>query len=132
VLIALRLRHFEKQKDAAGCRLTAERWEELLHADAGSLYDAACYRAVSAAVLRAADKSPEGVKQADAEANRAMDWLRQAVATGWSNPAHLAKDHDLDALRDRADFKKLVAELSPGPTKSLKETKSDLKPSSKP
>jgi serine/threonine protein kinase/tetratricopeptide (TPR) repeat protein len=107
----LRLRHFEKSRNAAGCRQTAERWEALKRSDATSLYDAACMRAVTAAVLRAADRSPTGSKQADAEADRAVAWLKQAVAAGYSNAAHLKKDRDLDTLRDRADFRKLVAVL---------------------
>ena len=43
-----------------------------------------------------------------------MAWLKQAVASGFSDIAHMKKDKDLDALRSRADFKKLLAELEPG------------------
>jgi tetratricopeptide (TPR) repeat protein len=110
----LRLRHFEKAKDAGGCRATAELWEKLQRTDAGSLYDAACFRAVTAAVLRATDPSSDTAKEADAEADRAMAWLRQAVAAGYKNVAHLKKDTDLDALRDRADFRALLAKLEAG------------------
>jgi tetratricopeptide (TPR) repeat protein len=110
-VINLRLRHFEKIKDAAGCRQTAEMWENLKRTDADSLYNAARMRAVTAAVLRAADRSPEGGKQADAEADRAMARLKQAVAAGYKNAAHLKQHRDLDALRDRADFTKLVMML---------------------
>jgi tetratricopeptide (TPR) repeat protein len=110
-LMILRLRHFEKKKDAAGCRQTAEMWENLKRADADSLYDAACMRAVTAAVLRAAERSPGGGERADAEADRSMAWLKQAVAAGYNNAAHLKQDKDLDALRDRADFAKLVTTL---------------------
>ena len=35
--------------------------------------------------------------------------LRKAVAKGYKNTAHMAKDSDLDPLRGRADFRKLVA-----------------------
>jgi tetratricopeptide (TPR) repeat protein len=104
----LRLRYFEKVGDGAGCRQTAEMWEALKRTDADSLYNAACTRAVTAAVLRAADKSPAGGEQADAEADRAMAWLQQAVSAGFNNAAHMKQDRDLDALRDRADFAKLV------------------------
>jgi tetratricopeptide (TPR) repeat protein len=108
-VINLRLRHFEKTRDAAGCLQTAEMWEKLKRTDAQSLYDAACMRAVTAAVLRATDKSPGAGERADAEADRAMAWLKQAVAAGYSNAAHLLRDKDLDTLRDRADFTELVA-----------------------
>ena len=40
-----------------------------------------------------------------------MELLRQAVKAGFKDAAHLGKDTDLDALRDRADFTKLVTML---------------------
>src|SRR5439155_4078489 len=46
-----------------------------------------------------------------AEADRAMAWLQQAIAAGYMDAAHMKKDKDLDALRDREDFKKLLTEL---------------------
>jgi hypothetical protein len=44
-------------------------------------------------------------------ADRAMELLRQAVKAGFKNVAHMKKDTDLDMLRERDDFKKLVEEL---------------------
>ncbi len=107
-LLNLRLRHFQHHRDAAGCRASAEMWEKLARRDAASLYDAACFRAVTAQVFRATD-----AKQANAEANCAMMWLRQAVAAGYANVARLIADRDLAVLRGRADFQELLAELSP-------------------
>ena len=49
-------------------------------------------------------------------ADRAMELLQKAVKAGFKYPAHMKQDKDLDALRDREDFKKLVAELG-APTK---------------
>ena len=89
--------------------------------DANSLYTAACFRAVTAAALRAADKSPAGAKQAEAEAGRAMAWLERAVAAGYHDTAAMAADHELDALRHRADFKELLARLSAAPAVVTKE-----------
>ncbi|MCY3018606.1 MAG: tetratricopeptide repeat protein [Planctomycetota bacterium] len=103
--------NFKQRKESAGCRATAEMWEGLKRTDAASLYDAACMRAVTAAVIRDTETSPEGAKQADAEAEKAMAWLKQAVGAGYNNAAHMAKDADLDALRQREDFEKLAAEL---------------------
>ena len=40
-----------------------------------------------------------------------MELLKQAVAKGYKNVAHMKQDRDLDPLRDRQDFKKLLAEL---------------------
>jgi tetratricopeptide (TPR) repeat protein len=114
-VLNLRLRHFEKAGDAAGCRQTAEMWEQVMCADADGLYTAARMRAVTAAVLRAADKSAEGSQQTEAEADRAMAWLGQAVAARHTDGARLKQDRDLDALRERADFTKLVAALQVRP-----------------
>ena len=97
---------------AADCRRAAEAWENLSVSDAQSLYDAARFRAVTAAALRAADQSPAGYVQAEAEADRAMARLERAVAAGYPHAAWMAEDHDLDALRHRADFKGLLARLS--------------------
>jgi hypothetical protein len=110
-VLDLRLRHFEKMKDAADCRQTAEMWEDLKRTDADSLYQAARMRAITAAVLRQAEKSPEGRQRADAEADRAVAWLKQAIAAGYKNAAHVKQDKGLDALRDRADLTKLVTRL---------------------
>jgi len=82
----------------------AEGWEKLKRTDALSLYDSACYRAVTARLLK--DES-----EAKIEADKAMEWLKKAVAAGWNNRAHTETDSDLDALRGRADFKALVASL---------------------
>jgi hypothetical protein len=40
-----------------------------------------------------------------------MNVLRNAVAKGYRNFSHMAKDKDLDILRDREDFKALLAEM---------------------
>jgi serine/threonine protein kinase/tetratricopeptide (TPR) repeat protein len=106
-----RLEYFQKKNDPAGCRTTAELWEGLHRTDDRSLFNAACYRAVTAAVTRAADKSPEAARRADADADRAMAWLQQAVGAGYKNVAKLRQDKDLEVLRDRADFRKLLAEV---------------------
>lgn len=109
--IEIRLRHFEKATSVAGCRTTAEMWEQLGRTDVDSLYTAARTRAVAAAVIRATDKSAEGAKQADLEAERAMDWLRRAAAAGYKNIDSLKNSKDLDTLRTRDDFQRLQAAL---------------------
>jgi eukaryotic-like serine/threonine-protein kinase len=103
--------YYRTKNDVAGCRKTAELWESLHRADARSLYNAACYRAVTAAVGLAAQKSPPSAQEARADADRAVAWLKQAIAAGYDNLALMQGDSDLDALRDRADFQKLLAEL---------------------
>jgi hypothetical protein len=44
-------------------------------------------------------------------ADRAMVLLHQAVKAGYTDAAHLKEDTDLDPLRGRDDFKKLLQEL---------------------
>jgi tetratricopeptide (TPR) repeat protein len=87
------------------------KMEKLNRTEPDSLYKAACFRAVSATVLRAADKSASTAHDADVEADRGMAWLKQAVAAGYKDAPKMKTDTDLDALRGREDFKKLVAEL---------------------
>ncbi|MEM7167047.1 MAG: tetratricopeptide repeat protein [Planctomycetota bacterium] len=42
----------------------------------------------------------------------AIEELRLAIETGFSDPTHMAQDPDLTSLRERTDFKELLAELS--------------------
>jgi tetratricopeptide (TPR) repeat protein len=44
-------------------------------------------------------------------ADRAVELLKQAVAAGWNDVMQTKQDTDLDPLRARDDFKKLLAEL---------------------
>jgi serine/threonine protein kinase/tetratricopeptide (TPR) repeat protein len=44
-------------------------------------------------------------------ANRALEFLRQAIAKGYENLAVLKTDKDLDSLRSRQDFNKLVQDV---------------------
>ena len=70
---------------------------------AASHYDFACLCAIT--IDKEADKKQE-------YADRAMEMLQKAVKAGFTDAALMAKDTDLDPLRDRADFKKLLAELA--------------------
>jgi tetratricopeptide (TPR) repeat protein/tRNA A-37 threonylcarbamoyl transferase component Bud32 len=70
--------------------------------NAAQWFDFACVYSVASGKI--ADKKGE-------YADRAMELLQKAVQAGWTNAAHIEQDHDLDALRDRAEFKKLIADL---------------------
>ncbi len=107
-LMVLRLRHFQRAADPAGCRSTAVMWEKLDRPDADSLYDAACHRAVAAAMFARANQPTD----ATADADRAMEWLRKAVQAGYTAAAHVAQDTDLDPLRGEPEFQAIVAELT--------------------
>ena len=69
---------------------------------AGQWYAFACVYAVASSKI--ADKKAEYV-------DRAMELLATAVKAGYKDAAHLKADTDLDSLRDRADFRSLVADL---------------------
>ncbi len=43
--------------------------------------------------------------------DQAMQSLRQALAKGYKDAAQIKKDKDLDPLRQREDFRKLLGEL---------------------
>jgi eukaryotic-like serine/threonine-protein kinase len=66
-----------------------------------TIYNIACIQA------QLIPKSKDRVMQADL----AMDWLKKAVDGGYKDIAQIKTDADLDALRGREDFKKLLAEL---------------------
>ncbi len=69
----------------------------------GQWYDFACVYAVASGKM--GDKKQE-------YGDRAMELLRNAVKAGWKDAAHMAKDTDLDSIRGREDFKKLIEELA--------------------
>jgi tetratricopeptide (TPR) repeat protein len=74
--------------------------------NSGQWYDFACVYAVASG--NSADKKQE-------YADRAMDLLQKAVKAGWRDAVHMGKDTDLDAIRGREDFKKLIEELAAKP-----------------
>jgi serine/threonine protein kinase/tetratricopeptide (TPR) repeat protein len=114
--LAHRAQCCQKLGDVVGCRSSAEMLEKLNRTDAPNLYNAACVRALTAS-LQARAKVPDAPRLALEEADRAMAWLTKAVAAGWEDAAHMRKDPDLDSLRNRDDFKKLLAELDKTPEK---------------
>ena len=83
----------------------------------GNAYDAACALSLCVPI---AEKDIKVVtelraKQAQFYADEAMKMLRDAVAKGYKDVARMKKDPDLAPLRQREDFKKLLAELSATP-----------------
>jgi serine/threonine-protein kinase len=80
-------------------------------ADNATLYDAACVYALAAGQA-GKDATPNTSSLlAERYATRAMVLLRQAVQKGYKDAAHMKKDSDLDSLRPRADFRKLLQDL---------------------
>jgi hypothetical protein len=66
-----------------------------------------------AALAGLTGRAGSGVSLAEGEkaAAKAMEWLRRAVANGYRNTNQLRIESALDSLRNRPDFKKLMAEL---------------------
>jgi tetratricopeptide (TPR) repeat protein len=96
-------------------RATEEVEALLRQEDVGALhvYGAACaFSRASAAAnhdtkLSRTDRNRVSARYAD----RAVDYLREAVAKGFRRPCVIKEDRDLDPLRARDDFLKLLAEL---------------------
>jgi tetratricopeptide (TPR) repeat protein len=69
---------------------------------AGQWYNLACVYAVASGKI--ADKKEEYAK-------RALELLQKAVKAGYLDAANMKMDKDLDPLREREDFKKLLTEV---------------------
>jgi serine/threonine protein kinase/tetratricopeptide (TPR) repeat protein len=109
-LLLIRLRYLLKEQKLPAAVESAARMKERAGDKAEHLYDAACAYALCAAAKQA--KRPDAaVPGSEKLAEEAMAMLNQAVARGYQNAAHLKEDRDLDALRQRADFQKLLADL---------------------
>jgi eukaryotic-like serine/threonine-protein kinase len=110
-----RLEYFAEIGDADGCASTAELWEKMRRTDAASLYNAARYRAVAAAVLKQSKRAQDATNRAEQESGQAMAWLRQAVAAGFNDKDRLEKSKEFDSVRNRAEFRELIAKLEQKP-----------------
>jgi serine/threonine-protein kinase len=75
------------------------------------LYNLACGHALLAG-LTAETGSGMTAGEGQTEADRAMDWLRQAVAAGYRKLTYMRIDADLNALRSRPDFQLLLLDLA--------------------
>jgi serine/threonine protein kinase len=76
-------------------------------------YYAACVLSLCVPVVAEHDKLDATQREEAARfyGDAAMKLLREAVGKGFKNVAHVKKDTDLDPLRRRDDFRKLVTEL---------------------
>ncbi len=109
-----RLRIFRNKKDAAGCLAAAAESEARKPTDAGAMYDAACNRAVCAAVIREDPKTPgaDAPRLAKEQADLAMAWLRKAVADGFTDAEHMKQDKDLDAPARERGLQEVVGRIA--------------------
>jgi serine/threonine protein kinase/tetratricopeptide (TPR) repeat protein len=80
--------------------------------DSGTLYNVACVCAIVSSAVKDANIPGAGATRlAETYSTRAVELLQQAVAKGYKEAALMKKEKELDALRDREDFKRLVGEL---------------------
>jgi hypothetical protein len=102
-----------KQGDHA--RAIDEVEASLRQGDLGAvqLYNAACaFSLASAATDHDGKLSPSERNGLKARyADQAMRYLRQAIAKGFRNPGVIRPDADLNSLRARQDFQKVLADL---------------------
>jgi hypothetical protein len=108
----MRVRILASKQDSAGCIETAAKWDALGRTDANSLYLSACLRSVCAVVIRESENSASADARVAEQIDLAMARLRKAVSAGYTNVEHMKSNDDLDILRNRADFKNLLAEMS--------------------
>jgi hypothetical protein len=94
----------------------AEELRDLGWDPAGNAYEAACGLALCIPVVEKDPQADAGRRKQQAQfyGDQALALLRTALAKGYKDAAHMRKDTDLDPLRQRDDFKKLLAELEKG------------------
>jgi WD40 repeat protein len=74
------------------------------------LYNLACDYAQLSVLLQHAGTPPTAA-ECESLADRALDTLRRSLAAGMKDYALIDRDHDLDPLRERADFRAFMREL---------------------
>jgi serine/threonine-protein kinase len=74
-------------------------------------YNVACIRSLSSDLVRSSLSEADAKERGKRLADRAMDALRQAIANGYHDVPWIENDTDLDPIRAREDFKKLMQEL---------------------
>ncbi len=81
----------------------AQESADLASGEPAGLYNAACTLALSVPLVPG--------DQRQALASEAVQTLKRAVAAGWGNALFTSRDPDFAVLRDRDDFRRVVAEL---------------------
>jgi len=77
------------------------------------LYNLACAYALSSTVIGKTGARPKQGDELSSQklVDKAMDALRRAVAAGWSDAHQMETDGDLESLRARAEFQKLIKSM---------------------
>jgi tetratricopeptide (TPR) repeat protein len=107
-LLDIRVRFFLKEQKLPTAMESAAKMKQLANEKPDQLYDAACLYALCAGAKTPRADATRLTKEC---AEEAMTLLKQAIVKGYKNAPHMKQDPDLAALRGRADFDKLLAEL---------------------
>ncbi len=101
------------QGDRSAALAAATKRRDLGWDRAVDAYHAACMLAQCVPIVEKDDKLDAPKRQAEVQfyADEAMIMLQDAVAKGYRDIEHIKTDVNLDTLREREDFQKLVAEL---------------------
>jgi serine/threonine-protein kinase len=96
-----------------GAAETAAELARVAFDPAGDTYNAACLLSLCVPLAEQDAKLPEAKRKelAKAYGDQALALLRTAVARGYKDAAQMKKDTDLDPLRGRDDFRKLLTEV---------------------
>jgi hypothetical protein len=92
---------------------TAEKVRDLGWDPPGDAYDAACALSLCVPIAREEQQFDAAKREAAEQfyGDKAMKMLHAAVTKGFKNVAHMMKDTDLDPLRGREEFQKLIEDL---------------------
>jgi tetratricopeptide (TPR) repeat protein len=99
--------------DPAAAVQTAQTARDLGWDGAADAYDAACALALCIPIVEKHEQLDADKRKAAVQfyGDAAMKLLREAVAKGFKDAAHMKQDSDLAPLRQRPDFQKLLKEL---------------------
>src|SRR5262249_2186323 len=105
---------YRESGEVAQAAAVALECRKQLPADPDALYAVARELALCSAAGKEKSELPTDEQARRREyADQAVDALRQAVACGYRDVEQVKKDRDLDVLRDRDDFRNLLAGLEP-------------------
>jgi hypothetical protein len=110
-LLALRVRSLLKEHKLAAAAESAAKMKERAGDNAEQHYNAACAYALCAGAAKQEKGPVAGAPNSEELAEEALALLKQAVAKGFKDATHMKQDKDLDALRARVHFQKLLAKL---------------------
>jgi len=99
--------------DTEGAKQAAQTLCDLGWNPPGDAYDASRYLSLCIPIIQKNDQTTKDARdvQASFYGDEAMNMLRNAVARGWKNTDLMKNETDLNPLRAREEFQKLLAEL---------------------